>query len=140
MNAADVVTLFCPPPGTWPMLSREPTFDWTLNSSFSFLISMFPPPADSREPVNTRSTTHSLVPAPLTGTHLACDGCCLWSHISKSRCSGRSSCARSGPETTTSGKRFDLKEDSEKCLHAAPEGQIPVSHICPAVRCRRLVH
>lgn len=38
-------TLLFPPPGTWLMLPREPTFDWALNSSFSDLISTFPPPA-----------------------------------------------------------------------------------------------
>ena len=40
-------TFFSPPPGTWPMLSREPILDWTLNSSFSFLISTFPPPEEN---------------------------------------------------------------------------------------------
>lgn len=28
------------------MLSREPTLDWALNSTFSFLISTFPPPEE----------------------------------------------------------------------------------------------
>lgn len=44
----DVFTFLSPPPGTWPMLSREPTLDWTLNSSFSFLISTFPPPEENK--------------------------------------------------------------------------------------------
>lgn len=70
-----VMTFFCPPPGTCPMLPREPTFDWTLNSSFSFLISMFPPPEQrnmvSMEGVGANPThwplalNHKSSPCPL---------------------------------------------------------------------------
>lgn len=41
-----VHTFFFPPPGVWVMFSIEPTLDWTaLKSTFSDLISTFPPPA-----------------------------------------------------------------------------------------------
>lgn len=36
----------------WVMLSREPTLDWALNSTFSFFISTFPPPDKRSSKVN----------------------------------------------------------------------------------------
>ncbi len=42
------LTLLLPPPGTCLMLSIDPIFDWALNSSFSDMISTFPPPWKGR--------------------------------------------------------------------------------------------
>ncbi len=104
------LTLLLPPPGTCLMLSIDPIFDWALNSSFSDMISTFPPPWKGR---SNSSWFHSIkcriisikskvwvvvwYVNPRCVIYLVCGECCLSIRTLTAHCPDQSFCGGFGP-------------------------------------------